>query len=235
MTAQSPSKALIAHLYSLQDPVRAKNLTRFFQTAPGQYGAGDQFIGLTVPQIRQAVKLYASALSLSEITDLLHSTYHEYRFTALLSLGKQYGKGDKKKIFELYLKNTHYINNWDLVDLSAPNIVGEYLLDKPRNILYKLSKSNSIWERRISILATFAFIRRHDFTDSLRLAEILLHDPHDLIHKAVGWMLRELGKRDLPVLISFLDKHATVMPRTMLRYAIEKLPESRRQGYLHHA
>lgn len=218
----------------LADKKQAENLQRFFKTGKGQYGEGDKFLGIKVPLQRQLVKKYLD-LPLADVENLLHSQYHEHRLTALLLLVKKFEKGDlkqKDKIYRLYLKNYRRINNWDLVDLSAPNIVGVYLLDKNRSILYKLAKSSDLWQRRISVLATFTFIRNKDFNDSLKIAEMLLKDRHDLIHKAVGWMLREVGKRDLAVLDDFLAKNAATMPRTMLRYAIEKLPESKRLKYL---
>ena len=223
------------YLDKQKDPVRATNLARFFKTGPGDYGEGDQFVGLVVPQIREAVRLYWAELSLADIESLVASPYHEYRLTGLLLLVKKYTKAtveDKQIIYDFYLSHLGGINNWDLVDLTAPNIVGDYLLTHPRQVLYKLAKSSNLWHRRIAILATFTFIRHSDFADSLKLAEILLHDPHDLLHKAVGWMLREIGKRDLSVLTDFLDLHATTMPRTMLRYAIEKLSSTDRQHYM---
>lgn len=218
----------------LSDNKQAQNLQRFFKTGKGQYGEGDMFLGVKVPLQRQLVKKYHN-LSLIDIEKLLRSEYHEYRLTALLLLVKKFEKGDlrqKGKIYSLYLKNYRYINNWDLVDLSAPNIVGAYLLDKNRNLLYQWAKSPNLWKRRIAVLATFAFIRNKDFNDSLKIAEILMKDRHDLIHKAAGWMLREVGKRDLALLEIFLAKNAASMPRTMLRYSIEKLPASKRLKYL---
>lgn len=226
---------LISHLESKADSLRAKNLSRFFKTGVGEYGEGDHFVGLTVPMIREAVGLYWSVLDFKDIEKLLTSQYHEYRLTGLLLLVKKYTKAtleDKQVIYNFYFSLLDGINNWDLVDLSAPNIVGDYLLTHPRDILYKLARSNNLWQRRIAILSTFTFIHHSDFADSLKLSELLLHDSHDLIHKATGWMLREIGKRDLAVLLSFLDHHALSMPRTMLRYSIEKLPESKRQYYL---
>lgn len=226
---------LLAHLEDLKDPERAVNLARFFQTGAGQYGEGDQFLGLKVPTLREAVRIYWRKLTLAEVDQLLTSSYHEHRLTGLLLLVKQYEKGDdelKKAIYDFYLSHLARINNWDLVDLSAPNIVGDHLLTRSRLILTKLAKSNNLWQRRVAILSTFTFIREAQFDDALSLATILLADPHDLIHKAVGWMLREIGKRDLPTLLAFLDSYASVMPRTMLRYAIEKLPPFSRQHYL---
>ena len=233
--SRMPLSDLTTYLGTLADPVRATNLARFFKTGPGDYGEGDQFVGLVVPQVREAIRLYWAQLTLADIGTLMASSYHEYRLTGLLLLVKKYTKAtvaNKQVIYDFYLSHLGSINNWDLVDLSAPNIVGDYLLSRPRDILYKLARSDNLWRRRIAILATFTFIRHSDFTDSLKLSEMLLRDPHDLIHKAVGWMLREIGKRDLSVLTSFLDLHATTMPRTMLRYAIEKLTPTQRQHYM---
>jgi len=213
---------------------QAKILSSFFKTGPGQYGEGDIFWGIKVPQQRKIAKKY-STLGLTEITTLLSSPIHEQRLTALFILVDQYKKAtdaDKKKIFDLYLKNYRQINNWDLVDLSAPNIVGEYLTDKPRDILYRLAKSKNLWQNRIAILATYALIRNNDFKDALAIIEMNLKHQHDLIHKAAGWMLREIGKRNQKLEEQFLKKHYRQMPRTMLRYAIEKFPETKRQIYL---
>lgn len=214
---------------------KANTLQRFFKTGPGQYGEGDRFIGVMVPDIRKVSQKYKD-LPAKEALELLHSSFHEERLCALLILVEQYKKGDQKKqkaIFDLYLKNYKYINNWDLIDLTAPRIVGAYLMDKPKAILYKLAKSKNLWQRRVAILATFQFIYDGQSTDTIKISRILLHDEHDLIQKAVGWMLRELGKRcDEQILLDFLDKHYQAMPRTMLRYAIERLPESKRLAYL---
>jgi len=225
-------------LRKFTDKEKAILLQRFFKTGKGEYGEGDVFLGITVPKQRQIAKKYA-LLSITDLQTLLNSKIHEERLTALLILVSQYKKADKNKdekqkeiIFNFYLKNTKNINNWDLVDLTAPNIVGNYLLDKDKSILYKLAISDNFWERRISIISTFAFIRNSDFKDAIKLSEILLKDKHDLIHKAVGWALREIGKKDLNSLIAFLDKHYKSMPRTMLRYSIEKLSETQRKYYL---
>jgi 3-methyladenine DNA glycosylase AlkD len=222
----------------LANPAQAKILSGFFKTGPGQYGAGDVFLGIKVPVQRAAIKKYLD-LNFADLQELLNSKIHEHRLSALFILVKKFEgavkAGDKKLqriIYNFYLKNSKKINNWDLVDLSAPNIVGKYLLAGNRKILYTLVKSKNIWERRIAVLATFAFLREKDFKDILLIAEILLNDEHDLIHKAVGWMLREAGKRDAKVLRKFLDKNYKKMPRTMLRYAIEKLPEAERKKYL---
>lgn len=221
-------------LKSFSDSQKAKNLQRFFKTKKGEYGEGDVFIGVSVPDQRKVAKKYKD-LPLEKIEKLLHSKIHEERLVSLLILVEGFKKGNKKEretIYKLYLKNTKYINNWDLVDLTAGKIVGEYLFDKDRNILKKLAKSPNLWEKRISIIATSYFIWKGQFQDTLEISTILLEDDHDLIHKAVGWMLREVGKRDRAVEEKFLKKHYKKMPRTMLRYAIEKFPESLRQKYL---
>jgi 3-methyladenine DNA glycosylase AlkD len=221
-------------LKKLSDPKQATLLQRFFKTGKGEYGEGDIFLGIKVPKQREAVKRYKE-LPLVEILDLLRSKIHEHRLSALLILVEQFKNADEKeqkKIFNLYVKNTKYINNWDLVDLSAPKIVGVYLLNKPRTILYQLVRSKMLWERRIAVLSTFTFIRNNDFTDSFKIAEILVTDEHDLIHKAVGWMLREIGKKDQAKEEQFLNKFAKKMPRTMLRYAIEKFSQPKRKYYL---
>jgi len=216
------------------DPKRAALLRRFFKTGPGEYGEGDVFLGLTVPQSREIAKKY-SDLKLAEAEKLIHSKIHEERLIALLILVikfKSSDEGDREKIYHFYLKNTKFINNWDLVDLSADKIVGSYLLDKNKNILTQLAHSKNVWERRIAVLATFDFIKNSKFSDALKIARILLNDSHDLIHKAVGWMLREVGKKSLKTEEKFLRPHYKKMPRTMLRYAIEKFPEKKRQKYL---
>ena len=211
-------------LQKLADPARAKVSRRFFKTGKGEYGEGDIFIGLTVPQARTLAREF-SGLSLREVQKLLSSKIHEERLVALLILVHNFARGSeaaKKTIYEFYLKSTRFINNWDLVDLSAPKIVGEYLLDKDKRVLSRLARSKNIWERRIAIVSTYSFIRNDRFSEMLRIAELLLRDEHDLIHKAVGWMLREVGKRDFAAERRFLEKHYRKMPRTMLRYAIEK-------------
>jgi 3-methyladenine DNA glycosylase AlkD len=224
----STKPSVVSDLQKLANKERAVSVAHYFKTGKGEYGEGDVFIGLTVPQVRGIAKKYKE-LPLAEIEKLLHSSIHEFRLTALIILTY---KKLSKEIVDLYLRNTEYINNWDLVDLSSHEILGTWLLDKPRTILYKLAKSKNIWERRIAIISTFAFLRKNDITDSLKLADILLHDTHDLMHKAVGWALREVGKRDEKVLVAFLAKHYKTMPRTTLRYAIEKFDEKRRRAYL---
>ena len=221
-------------LLQLGNPEKAKKLSGFFKTGKGQYGEGDAFLGIPVPEQRKVAKRHID-LSLDDLQELLKSKIHEYRLTALLILVSKYGKADssgKDEIFGFYLKNTEYVNNWDLVDLSAPKIVGANLGNKDRSILFKLAKSSNLWERRIAVLATFMFIRNNDFEDALRISKLLLHDEHDLIHKAVGWMLREIGKRDQEAIKHFLDEYNTQMPRTMLRYAIERFDENKRKFYL---
>lgn len=225
---------LIKDFQSLKNPAKAKILQGFFKTGKGQYGEGDIFLGIVVPELRKLAKKYPN-LTLEEIQTLLNSNIHEHRLTALFVLINQYKKSEQKNkqlIFNFYLHNTKNINNWDLVDLSAPNIIGNYLLNKDHSILYQLANSKHLWEKRISILATFEFIRNNQFQDTINLSQILLNDEHDLIHKSVGWMLRELGKRNQPELEKFLQKNHKIMPRTMLRYAIEKFPEEKRKYYL---
>lgn len=229
-------KSLITDLQKLANPQKAKNLHRFFKTGKGEYGEGDKFLGIIMPIQRKIVKKYKD-LPLPEIKELLQSKIHEYRMVALLILVTQFkkaGEKSKKQIFDFYLKQASWINNWDLVDLSAPNIIGQYILDHPKEkpVLYHLVKSHNLWERRISVLATFSFIREKQYRDSLKIAKILLKDKHDLIHKACGWMLREIGKRDQNLLLSFLDKYCRQIPRVMLRYAIEKLDPKTREHYL---
>lgn len=221
-------------LRRLADPEKAKVLRRFFKTGPGEYGEGDRFLGIVVPVIREQIREFSDT-AVSEVVKLLKSPVHEERLLALLLFVRKFEKGDealKQKIYALYLKNTRSINNWDLIDLSAEKIVGPFLADRKRQPLYHLAVSKSLWERRIAILSTFHFIKNHEFADTLKIASILLRDEHDLIHKAVGWMLREVGKRDMPALEKFLRGHYRAMPRTMLRYAIERFPEAKRKKYL---
>ena len=228
------AKDIQARLRSLGNPQDATFLAGFFKTGPGQYGEGDVFIGVRVPVIRKVAKEF-KGLPLAEVECLLHSPIHEERLAALVILVIQAAKADataRKAIYDIYLANTKFINNWDLVDLSAPQIVGAYLAGKSRRPLYRLAKSPWLWDRRISILATFHFIRLGDFDDMLKIAETLLADDQDLMHKAVGWMLREVGKRDVAALEEFLGRHCRAMPRTMLRYAIEKFSERKRREYM---
>ena len=229
---------VVKEIQALSNRGRAHDLQKFFQTAPGQYGEGDVFLGLTVPQVRTVAKEY-KAISLDEIDLLVRSKFHEVRLCGLVILTLQYKaakeRKTKKKLFDLYMKamTDGYINNWDLVDVTAP-IIGEYLIDSddPYVLLYKLAKSKSLWQRRVSMVFTFAFIRSGDIEPTLEMAEKLLHDKHDLIHKAVGWALREAGKLNGVALRNFLAAHSHEMPRTMLRYSIEKFSERERKKWL---
>jgi 3-methyladenine DNA glycosylase AlkD len=230
----SPPAELERQLQDLANPADAIFLQRYFKTGAGEYGEGDRFLGIRMPTLRTLVKPN-ERLDLAECRAMLHSRWHEARMLALLILVRKYERGDaavREKIFDLYLENTAWINNWDLVDLSAPNIVGRHLQAIERTVLSMLARSKSVWERRIAMLATASFIKRGDFEDTFRIADLLLTDEHDLIHKAVGWMLREVGKRDRRAAEDFLRSRYRRMPRTMLRYAIEKFPEPLRQRYL---
>jgi len=221
-------------LQKLRNPAKAEILSRFFKTGRGEYGEGDVFLGIPVPLQRRIAKKYP-ALRLEDLQELLSSRIHEERLVALLILISKYKNADntdRRAAVDFYLKNTRRVNNWDLVDISAGNILGDYLLDKERTPLSRLAGSDSLWERRIAIMATFAFIRRNEFKDTIHIAELLLKDTHDLIHKAVGWMLREIGKRDRETEEQFLRTHYRNMPRTMLRYAIERFDEKTRNAYL---
>ena len=227
-------ESLKKELQELADEKQAEILQKFFKTGKGEYGEGDIFLGIKVPVQRNVAKKYFG-LSLPKIQELLKSNIHEHRLTGLIILSNKYKESkeeDQANIFNFYLKNTKNINNWDLVDVTAPNIVGHFLSDKKKNILYNLARSNNLWERRIAIVSTFNFIRKQEFEDTLALSEILLDDKHDLMHKAVGWMLREVGKKDEAVLEAFLKQHYKVMPRTMLRYSIERFDEDKRKKYL---
>ena len=229
---------VVKEIQALSNRGRAHDLQKFFQTAPGQYGEGDIFLGLTVPQVRTVAKEY-KAISPDEIDLLVRSKFHEVRLCGLVILTLQYKaakeRKTKKKLFDLYMKamTDGYINNWDLVDVTAP-IIGEYLIDSddPYVLLYKLAKSKSLWQRRVSMVFTFAFIRSGDIEPTFEMAEKLLHDKHDLIHKAVGWALREAGKLNGIALRNFLSAHSHEMPRTMLRYSIEKFSERERKKWL---
>lgn len=216
------------------DKQRADHSQRFFKTGEGEYGEGDKFLGLRVPEQRRIAKKYRQ-LPLEEVGHLLHSAYHEERLTALLILTYKYEKADadqRAAIYHFYMENLDHVNNWDLVDSSAPKIVGAFLADKDRSVLYDLARSPDLWQRRVAMISCMYFINRYQFEDALHIAEILLEDDHDLIHKAVGWMLREIGNMDREIEEQFLQKHYHGMPRTMLRYAIEKFPEGKRQAYL---
>jgi len=213
---------------------QAKILQRFFKTGPGEYAHGDIFLGVRVPVLRGLAKRYQN-LAFNKTLELLQSPIHEERLLSLLVLILKYrqaGAAEKERIYKAYLKHSQHINNWDLVDVTAKHIVGAFLADRDKGILYKLANSDSLWERRIAILSTFHFIENNDFGDTLKIAKILIADPQDLIHKAVGWMLREVGKRDRICEERFLKKYCQIMPRTMLRYAIERFPQPKRQAYL---
>lgn len=230
----SAAAAIRRELRAAADPSRAALLQRFFKTGPGEYAEGDRFLGLTVPQVR-AIAAKHQMLPLSDIAALLASPWHEERLLALVMLVRQYERGtaaQREAIYRLYRRSTACINNWDLVDCSAGSIVGAHLAARDRRALERLARSPLVWERRIAVISTFFFIRRGELQPTLRMARLLLDDDHDLIHKAVGWMLREVGKQDRAVLQRFLDAHAHRMPRTMLRYAIERFPERLRQRYL---
>lgn len=230
MTAELIQK----ELELLSTPEKKEFLPYFFKTGKGQYGEGDKFLGVVVPDSRKVAKKY-KGIAFSEVEKLLNSEFHECRLCALIILVERFKKSneqERKEIFEFYISHTQRINNWDLVDLSSQYIVGEYLVDKDRSILYRLADSKLLWDQRIAVLATFAFIRRSDFDDLLALSEKMLCHKHDLMHKAVGWLLREAGKRDKSVLIAFLDKYYRLMPRTMLRYSIEKLSNEERLHYM---
>ncbi|MGD9152683.1 MAG: DNA alkylation repair protein [Gammaproteobacteria bacterium] len=215
---------------------QAKNLEWFFKTGKGEYGEGDKFLGIKNPVIRKTIKNYF-AIDLPDLDSIIQSKFHEERLAALLILVRKYQKAkiaqEQIAIHRYYRNNMQYVNNWDLVDQSAPTIIGQHLFERDRKVLYQWAKSKNLWHKRIAMLATFYFIRNNDFADAFKISEILLQDKHDLIHKAVGWMLREVGKRDLPAEEKFLQKHYKIMPRTMLRYAIEKFPERERQAYLY--
>ncbi|MCL4364101.1 DNA alkylation repair protein [Patescibacteria group bacterium] len=228
-------KQIIKELQRHADKQRAAHSLRFFKTGPGEYGEGDKFLGITTPIERKIAKKYYKSISIDEVQILLSNRFHDIRMTALFILilkNKKAVEKTKKEYFDFYLKNTKYINNWDLVDVTCRDIIGEYLVGKDRKILYRLSKSKNLWERRISIISTFAFIKRNDFNDGLKIAEILVNDKHGLIQKAVGWTLREIGKKDFSREEKFLSKYYKVMGRTALRYAIEKFPEAKRKFYL---
>ena len=221
-------------LLQLANEQIAEHSQRFFKTGKGEYGEGDIFLGIRVPLLRKLVKKYRG-ISITEVRKLLHSKFHEERLLAVLMLVQLFKSGDEsvqKQVYDLYLENTEFINNWDIVDISASNIVGAHLYEKDKAPLYDLVQSKNLWERRIAIISTFYFIRQNEFDDTLKIAEILLNDKEDLIHKAVGWMLREVGKREIEFEEEFLQEHYKIMPRTMLRYAIEKFPETSRKMYL---
>ncbi len=227
-------REILDHLKALANPMIAEHSQRFFKTAKGEYGYGDIFLGIRVPQVRLVVKKFRDT-PIKTAARLLKSKYHEIRLFALLLLVDRFSKAnidEREAIYQLYLNNTRYINNWDLVDSSAHKILGPCLLDKDKSILYELAQSDSLWERRIAIMTSLYFIQKNQFDDTLKLAALLLYDHEDLIHKAVGWMLREVGKRERHIEEAFLNRHCQLMPRTMLRYAIEKFDPEQRQEYL---
>jgi 3-methyladenine DNA glycosylase AlkD len=228
------AKIILDELYAVANPEKAQFLQRFFKTGPGQYAEGDAFLGIVVPVTRSIAKAYRQT-SLPELHKLLISKFHEARLCALLIITERCKKvtgKEREDLYHFYLQHTDYINNWDLVDLSCPEVVGEYLLDKDRMILYQLAGNQHLWEQRIAVISTLALIRKGEFSDTFALVEKLMDHPHDLIHKASGWMLRETGKRNRKVLTDFLENHATQLPRTTLRYAIEHYPEDQRQYFL---
>ncbi len=216
-------------------PEKKDGYQRFFKTGPGQYGEGDVFWGITVPHQREVVKAYASQVGLTEIHELLSSEVHECRLTALLIMVAQFTKGsprERQSLIEVYLERVDRINNWDLVDASAPGLLGVWLLDKDTSLLLQWAQSGHLWKQRIAMIATWTFIRKERWSEPLQVAQLLVHHPHDLIHKAVGWMLRELGKRNLQAERQFLEQYAPTMPRTMLRYALEKWPADERSLFM---
>jgi 3-methyladenine DNA glycosylase AlkD len=226
---------VIANLKKLANKEKAGVLMRFFKTGKGEYAEGDVFWGINVPTIRK-IAGSASKIEINQVQKLIQDPVHEVRLCGLLILVikfKNSGPDLQKEIFDIYLKNRKYINNWDLVDVTAPNIIGEFLLNQDRTILYDLASSDNLWDKRISMISTFAFIRKNDFIDAIEISRLLMFDEHDLIHKATGWMLREIYKRDKEPVLKILDEFAYTMPRTMLRYCIEKMDEPLRLHYLH--
>lgn len=228
--------SILQELQALGSAEKAAHLSRFFKTGPGEYGEGDRFLGVTVPQIRAVAKAHID-LPLESVAVLLESPWHEARMCGLLTLvlrckRKKTGEVGREEIFRFYLAHTKACNNWDLVDLTCPEIVGNFLLDKPRDVLFRLAESENLWEQRIALVSTFALIRKGEFAEIQTLALRLINHPHDLIHKAIGWMLREMGKRDRAELTDFLNRHGYKLPRTALRYAIEHYPEAERKAFL---
>jgi 3-methyladenine DNA glycosylase AlkD len=228
------AQKLMSEMDVMQNPVHAQLEQRFFKTGKGQYGEGDVFIGLTVPQTRLVCKKYED-LSIDELEKLLESPIHEHRLAAVIIMRRQAERANsvlRKSLYDLYLRRSDRINNWDIIDISCHKIVGEYLADKDRTILYKLARSKQMWERRIAIISTAYFIDKNDLEDTFKIAKILLNDEQDLIQKATGWMLREAGKKDETRLKEFLDRYASTMPRTMLRYSLERLHPADRAHYM---
>lgn len=230
------SEQITQELLTYVEPEKAEFYPKFFQAEQGGYGKGDQFIGVRVPFQRKVARKYYKTITLDELDSLMHSPVHEFRSTALFVLVNKFQKSksesEREQIVSYYLANLDYVNNWDLVDASADKILGTYLFDKDRSLLYELAASNDLWRQRIAVIAAFYFIKQNDFSDTLRLAELLMDHDHHLIHKAVGWMLREIGNRDLKTEVVFLEKHHLRMPRTMLRYAIEKFDSNLRRRFL---
>lgn len=230
------SEQITQELLTYVEPEKAEFYPKFFQAEQGGYGKGDQFIGVRVPFQRKVARKYYKTITLDELDSLMHSPVHEFRSTALFVLVNKFQKSksesEREQIVSYYLANLDYVNNWDLVDASADKILGTYLFDKDRSLLYELAASNDLWRQRIAVIAAFYFIKQNDFSDTLRLAELLMDHEHHLIHKAVGWMLREIGNRDLKTEVVFLEKHHLRMPRTMLRYAIEKFDSNLRRRFL---
>lgn len=230
------TQAIINDLKKVSNKEKVEIISRFFKTGKGEYGEGDIFVGISVPNSRIIAKKYSKEIDILNLQKLIKSPIHEYRLTALLILvekfSKEKEKAKRKVLIDFYLSNTQYINNWDLVDLSCYKTLGVWLLDKNKEILFQLAKSKNLWEQRISIITCLHFIRNKQYETFLEIAEELLHHPHDLIHKAIGWLLREIGKKDINIEKTFLNKHYKTMPRTMLRYSIEKFPEDERQDYL---
>lgn len=228
--------AIKRELEQYSDPEKAEFMPRFFQTGPGGYAEGDRFLGITVPHLRRVARKFYRQISLEELEALLQDEIHEYRFTALAMLVYKFEKAEtpeeRREIVHFYLANADFVNNWDLVDASADKILGAYLYHRDRSVLWELARSGHLWRQRLAVIATFYFIRRGDFAETLQLAEFFLDHEHDLIHKAVGWMLREIGKRDFQVEYAFLREHYRRMPRTMLRYAIEKFDPELRRAFL---
>lgn len=228
------AKATFKELEKYSNPDKANHSKRFFKSGPGEYGEGDRFLGITVPNQRKVARKFKK-MELNEVQHLLQSVFHEARLTAVLLLVYRIEKADQIEVDEIarfYLKNLIYVNNWDIVDSSCHQILGRFLLNRERDLLYTLATSNDLWEKRIAMITCYHFIKKDDFEDALQIAELLLNDSHDLIHKAVGWMLREIGNRNLDIEIQFLNRHFQNMPRTMLRYAIEKFEEPLRKKYL---
>ncbi len=225
---------IIKTLESMANPEYAAHAQHFFKTGKGEYGEGDKFLGIRVPELRKMVRRY-KGLQLENIEKFLSSEYHEIRLFGFLFLAVKFktaGEADQEKIYTIYMSHKQWVNNWDIVDTTAPNVIGRYLLNRDRKVLRDMAESENLWDRRIAILSTFTFIKNMQFEDCIRISEILLYDKEDLIHKAVGWMLREIGKRDMRTEETFLKLHYKKMPRTMLRYAIEKFDEEKRKAYL---